>query len=410
MNVLQVHSTDFDGRIFNGYDLQRALNERGIDTKQIVYKKLSEDENVILQEYPRYIYERLQYEEQMLAMNNLLTPWGHLMRQSDAYDEADIIHYHMVHHKLISLFDLAADMNRKPAIWTIHDPWIVTGHCIYPLDCEGWKEECQQCGHIDWAFPLKHDKAHQHWKIKEILYREMKPDIVVSSQFMKSYVEQSPLTEHFDKIHVIPFGLDEAYFSAFEKQQKRKYGIDENKIVIGFRASGFHIKGCYYIYQMMERLGDINKKIVYISIGDGQIPENVAAKYEIKQWGWKKQKEEIIEFYGVCDIFLMPSLAETFGLMAIEAMAQRCSVICFKNTVLEEITEAPEIGCAAAYCDSKALAEIVQRLVNNTGEIRYRGEQGREFVKRNYRFEDYVQAHAELYYEVQERNRKRINV
>lgn len=155
---------------------------------------------------------------------------------------------------------------------------------------------------------------------------------------------------------------------------------------------------------MMEQLGEVNKKITYICLGDGTIPQHIREKYKIKQLGWEKRKEIIIEFYGICDIFLMPSLAESFGLMAIEAMAQRCSVVCFKNTVLEEITEAPEIGCAASYCDAKSLAEIVKRLIENVDEIKYRGEQGRNLVRRKYNFEQYVTAHKQLYQNVWERN------
>lgn len=404
MNVLEVNSTDLDGRIFNGFDLQCALNKRGINTRQIVYRKFSQNENVILEEYPQYVYERIQYEETLLAWNNLLTPWEYFMRQSEAYKKADIVHYHLIHHNMLSMINLPDIMNEKPTIWTIHDPWVVTGHCIYPLRCEKWKNGCQQCEHIQWEMPLKKDTAYLHWKIKERSYKKIDPDIVVSTNFMKSYIENSLLTEHFQHIHIIPFGLDEDYFFINKNIKKEKWGISNEKIVIGFRASDFPVKGCQYIYQMMEQLGEVNKKITYICLGDGTIPQHIREKYKIKQLGWEKRKEIIIEFYGICDIFLMPSLAESFGLMAIEAMAQRCSVVCFKNTVLEEITEAPEIGCAASYCDAKSLAEIVKRLIENVDEIKYRGEQGRSLVRRKYNFEQYVTAHKQLYQNVWERN------
>ena len=67
-------------------------------------------------------------------------------------------------------------------------------------------------------------------------------------------------------------------------------GISNGKIVIGFRASDFPVKGCQYIYQMMEQLGEVNKKITYICLGDGTIPQHIREKYKIKQLGWEKEK------------------------------------------------------------------------------------------------------------------------
>ena len=98
----------------------------------------------------------------------------------------------------------------------------------------------------------------------------------------------------------------------------------------------------------------------------------------------------------------MPSLAETFGVMAIEAMAAGCTVISFKDTVLEEVTNAPECGIAVEYSSSDAIAEAIMHLLGHPEELSDRGRKGCEFVKENYSFDQYVDRHIRLYQEIME--------
>ena len=86
--------------------------------------------------------------------------------------------------------------------------------------------------------------------------------------------------------------------------------------------------------------------------------------------------------------------------MAIEAMAQRCAVVCFKDTTVEEITDAPECGVAADYASALSLKQKLTDLIQNKDEIIYRGNLGRKIVESKYRFDMYVDRHIELYKEV----------
>ncbi len=58
-------------------------------------------------------------------------------------------------------------------------------------------------------YEMEQDNTNFMWEVKRKVFREMNPHVVVASEFMKRYMKESPLTEHFDKIHVIPFGVDQ---------------------------------------------------------------------------------------------------------------------------------------------------------------------------------------------------------
>ena len=71
------------------------------------------------------------------------------------------------------------------------------------------------------------------------------------------------------------------------------------------------------------------------------------------------------ELYQSCDVFLMPSTGESFGMMAIEAMASAKPVICLADTAVEEVSRAPELGIAVPEGDAEAMAAAMRRLMGS---------------------------------------------
>jgi glycosyltransferase involved in cell wall biosynthesis len=109
--------------------------------------------------------------------------------------------------------------------------------------------------------------------------------------------------------------------------------------------------------------------------------------------------------FSACDVFLMPSLAEAFGLMALEAMAAGRPVVCFEGTALPAVTHAPECGIAVPAGDSAALRTALDRLAKDPSEADRRGDLGRKIVAEEYGYERYLDSMAELYGSVLSRHR-----
>ena len=403
MNIVQVHDTDLAGRNFNGYDLQKGLNARKISCKLIVKQKVSNDDNVIEMRSRKFVEEQLMILEDFLSVSHLFPPYFDLMTDMEEFQKADIVHYHMIHHFLLALADLPVIMQKKKSVFTVHDPWIFTGHCVYPLECPKWKEGCVDCNHLDRYFFLNRDNSNAMWKLKKQVFQNLDIDIVVSSEWAKKYVLESPITRDIKRIHIIPFGIElEIFENCHKEEAKQKLQIELNKKVIGFRLADDPIKGCQYIWEMLDAIEDTDR-FTLLCIGAGTVPQRITERYRIIQIGWTNNQEDIINFHTACDIFLMPSLAESFGVMAIEAMAAESTVICFAGTVLEEITSAPECGIAVKYGDSADMGRCVMGLIDNDEELQKRGRMGREHIKDRFQYKDYVERHAKLYEEIMKR-------
>lgn len=405
MKILQINNCDLPGRFFNGHDLQLSLNAVGIEAHQMVMEKMG-DENTtepICSPNELYVNSQLRNLEKRLGMSNLLEPFSERIIESKYFQEADIVHYHLIHNNILSLLDIKRIFELKQSVLTVHDPWIVGGHCIHPLQCEKWKTGCHDCEHLKWPFEMDCDKSKDIWEIKKTCFSDVECDIVVASDWMKNYIQSSPITCHFKRIHKIPFGLDiEKYKKISKEMARERLGICEEEQVIAFRAEDHIVKGLSYIVEALE-LMEQRKNITILTVGTAILPELIKKRYRVIEKGW--QDEDGVRLcLAAADIFLMTSLGESFGLMTIEAMASKCAVIVFKDTVLEQVSYAPECGIAVECKSSKAIKHEIEHLLKHKEELQFRGELGREIVEKHYKYSDYLNKHIELYTDLIDRN------
>lgn len=410
MNVLHVNNIDLYGRRFNGYDLIGDLEPRGVSCKQAVLNKLSRDPDVVpLLDggVDEGLHGALARIESRRSMNNLLFPWGRKMAGMSEFRGADVVHYHLLHNQVVSLFDLPMLFQLKPSVWTFHDPWPLTGHCIYPMDCTGWTEGCAHCPRLDVMFPMRDDCADRMWRVKERLYAKLDVDIVVASEYMLDMVRRSPLTRHFDRVHLIPFGIDASVYLPDEEQaaSRRHLRIPEDDFVLFFRATDSSFKGLKYIIDALK-LREPERPTTLLTVDHRNLLGELEPVYNVVDLGWVEDSSLYPRVFSACDAFLMPSTAEAFGLMALEAMAAGRPVVCFEGTSLPWVTQAPECGIAVPMGDHETLREAIDLLMRDPGEVCRRGRLGRSIARERYSYDRYLDSLADLYRTVAERRKR----
>jgi len=408
VKVLHVNNVDLPGRRFNGYDLLNDMRSRGVDSKQAVLWKTSQNPDVTtLLDGGRddLLLTAIRKVEKRHGMHDLLFPWGKVLANTQEFQDADVVHYHLVHNDLISLPDLPYLFSLKPSVWTLHDPWAFTGHCIYPLDCEGWLDGCDPCPYLDRPFAMQVDGAGRMWRVKQQIYRELEVDLVVASQFMHGLLTRSPLTAHFEDVHLIPFGIHTEQFlpDDWRSASRKRLGIAEDDFVLFFRASEIEVKGLAELVKALE-LHPPTRPTTLLTVDETGLLTQLTSDYTIVERGWVED-ESLYLLYSACDVFVMPSTAEAFGLMAIEAMAAGRPVVCFEGTSLPAVSHAPDCGIAVPMGDSVALREALDSLAESPEEVRRRGELGRALATKEYGYGCYLDALATLYRDVEARRR-----
>jgi glycosyltransferase involved in cell wall biosynthesis len=99
--------------------------------------------------------------------------------------------------------------------------------------------------------------------------------------------------------------------------------------------------------------------------------------------------EELIGFYKACDVFLMPSRQEGFGIVFLEAMAFEKPVIGGNHGGTPEVIVDNETGFLVEHGDVNSLADRIIRLLLDGELCKRMGQAGRRRVEENYTFDPF---------------------
>lgn len=400
INVVQVNSGDLIGRRFNGFDLRPHLATHGVDSTQLVYWNKQSDADFVSKafDYPgnRAITRAMMKVESQLSMHARLQPHSWTLPYHKKIRDSDLAHLHIIHDGYFSLSALPFLSQRIPTVWTWHDPWAMTGHCIYPMQCSRWTQGCGSCPDLSIPFAMREDKTAEQFAWKKKVYGQTRAEIVVASQWMRDMASRSPLAEEFN-ISVIPFGLDLDRYKPSDKSSARaRLGVLPNRPVVFIRSSSTPFKGLKEFVKAIELLNP-DLQLCIISLQETGHFDQFIGRHQIIEFGWSNDEDLLLDAYAACDFFAMPSMAEAFGLMAIEAMGCARPVLSFDGTSLPGITFAPAAGVAVPQGNVDALARAIERLAGSPVDCEERGKLSRQLAEQHYDIRDQARLTADLY-------------
>jgi len=305
----------------------------------------------------------------------------------------------LIHTGFFSLFSLPFLTKNKPSVWTIHDPWAITGHCIYPYECKDYTKGCGRCKILNSPLKMKFDNTKLMWKIKKFIYKKTKINIIVASEYMYKIVKNNSLLK--DKnIAIIPFGINlNVYKPKNQDNCKKKFNIDKDCFTIFFRSTKNEYKGLIYIQECLNKIFT-TKKIAIITIDQKGLIDEFKDRFQIVELGWTQDDQTIADAYNACDVFLMPSTAEAFGLMAVEAMSCGKTVIAFKGTSLEEVLDAPYGGVVVSMKNSNELTKALELLIENPDVNKNIGKKALKIAQNRYDEKIYLEKTINFYEEI----------
>jgi len=415
MDIVHVSRTDLVGGRFNGYYMNAALAELGHSASMIVWQKESESDWVhscfpdshSLSRHTLKLSNRI---DRSIDLDGLTGLGGLLLSKQPKFQTADLLHLHLIHDSpWFSPLSLPSLAKQKPLVWTIHDCWAFTGSCVYPMDCDKWMSGCSgKCPYPRSHSFLRHLNPSLHWKIKKSIYKKLDATLVVASNWLQQRVKTSPLLKHMD-CHLIPFGIDLNLFSPKSKANcKRRLGIDPEQKVIVFRAMKETVdkyKGIHWLREALK-IYQPQADTCILTVQDGQDFTELYPKYRVLNLNWT-DGVQLADALNAADVFLMPSTEESFGMMAIEAMACGTPVIVFDGTALPETIHADEGGgIVVPRKNSEELARAINQVLENDSLRIEMGHNARNIAEKYYSFDTYISRHLKLYESIIESHRK----
>ncbi len=308
------------------------------------------------------------------------------LRTMEAYQKADIIHLHNIHGGYFDLKALEDIAKEKKIVWTLHDMWPVTGGESYTLENENYTIGIGKTPYLNMA-PLNDpwlDRRQHHIELKKKIYEKINASItfVPVSAWMESVLRKSYVFQQEMRVNRIDNGYDELIY--FNKRQRKQ---DTPKVLF-FNSNNIY-KGCSVFTDIIEECAT---KMEITNIG---IPIN---HQNVRNLPYIKNRAELAEIYNQHDILVLPSLAESFSLVALEAMACGVCVIASNAGALPERIH-PEWGYLFDVNNSDSLKEKLFTAISDLNNTRLKGEMAAEEAKK-FTFTAMFKKYEDLYHKI----------
>jgi len=239
LKVFNVSSSDEVGGRWNGHDIIEPLKGLGIDAKiGSFWSKTSKSEKSI-ELFPgrktRLLAEATMALESLTGRQSTYQSWSSKIFELPEFQEADVVHLQVIHDHMMTVENMAKVFKVKPAVWTWHDLWPLTGHCTLPLNCARWDLGCGSCPSLDSSLPVYWDRTDKERSRKELLFSKTPMNIHITTDWMKGQIEKK-VSNWNARVFQFPFGIDtEVFRPKLELDARHILGIAKDVFVVGAR-------------------------------------------------------------------------------------------------------------------------------------------------------------------------------
>ena len=251
------------------------------------------------------------------------------------------------------------------------------------------------------------DKKVTKWLVKLLA--------LMSNRFPKVIIYCS---EYARKVHfklgykpqsdiVINNGIDTKRFSpsiSLRTKFREELGIEKNTFLIGMVARYSPVKGYKIFLDMASELLEKNNNIKFVMIGTNVVKTNLELvdamdRLEISEYSLLLgERTDIETAMNGMDVLVCPSLAESFGLVVIEALACEVPVVCSNLEALLMIVGENYI---VPIGEPRLFADKVNELISLTQKDRQViGCNGRENMRKKFNDISMIEKYRNIYNEI----------
>lgn len=240
-------------------------------------------------------------------------------------------------------------------------------------------------------------------QLNYVLWRLVDAGIAISNSIARFAVEVEGAPAH--KIHTIYYGLsfnpDPAERAAARQTIRRELGIDSNDLVVGIVCRLVRQKGVEYGLRAFSHIVQDFPSARLLIAGDGPLRRSLEAmvislnlQRKVQFLGWR---DDVPRLMAAFDVLLVPSLWEGFGLVILEAMAQRVPTIGSAVSAIPEIIIDGETGLLVPPCDVDKLDVALRLLLGDHALRQHMGLMAEDHLESNFGESRMVDQTAALY-------------
>lgn len=298
----------------------------------------------------------------------------------------DLIHLHNLHYNYFDLRYLQEVSWQLPTVLTLHDAWLLSGHCAHSLDCERWQSGCGHCPYLNSYPAIRHDSTSFNWKRKKKIYSNTKLYLVSPSSWIMEKTKKSMLRPAALQTKVIHNGIDLNVFHSDDKIKARAIlNLDAEIDILLFVASGVKTNA-YKDYDTVQKAIEIvsnrlsGRKILFLALG-GDGPSQHIGNAEIRFIPFQNDSNLVANYYQASDIYLHAARADTFPNVILEASACGKPVIATAVGGIPEQIVDGQTGFLTAPGNPTEMAERIIHLLTNRDLLATLGRNAENYAR-----------------------------
>ena len=224
---------------------------------------------------------------------------------------------------------------------------------------------------IDWDIVVK--SISEKIICKKFIYKKVRK--IAKKLYNKSNIILIPFKELEEvyewneiktKMIVVPLGVNiDRFKPPFSKSEsKKRFGIGEEKIVIGFHGRIGREKDLPTLFRAFLRIKKNYNNLILLIVGEGlgSITKKLEENKDIILAG---KQDNVIPYLQAMDIYVLPSLTETTSLATLEAMSCGIPPICTPVGYVKDYIKEGENGFLFDKGDSYLLSKKMELLIEN---------------------------------------------
>ena len=214
-----------------------------------------------------------------------------------------------------------------------------------------------------------HDETQRYINDTEWLLTYEATEVIVNSNYMKNEIQRL-FGLPFDKINVIPNGINLSNFTGIERDYdfRRQYAMDNEKIIL-YVGRLVYEKGVHHLIAAMPKiLSNYHDAKLIIAGRGGMMDElraeasNLGLNDKIYFTGYLNSKQ-VQKMYKCADVAVFPSTYEPFGIVALEAMLAGVPTVVSDVGGLDEIVTNGVDGMKSYAGNANSIADSVTALL-----------------------------------------------
>jgi len=328
----------------------------------------------------------------------------------DWASSGQLLHLHNLHGDYFDLRALPMLTAQCATVITLHDAWLLAGHCSHSFDCERWRRGCGSCRGLTIDPSIRRDGSAENWRVKRDAFAASRLYVATPSRWLMDRVNASVLAPAIVDARVIPNGVDLQVFKPQDKKKARaalQLPADAHVLVFAAHGGRANVWKDFSTIESaaIQACRTLHGQVILLVIGGGCGSE-IQGDLRVNYVPYVAEPTVLAQYLAAADVCVHAAHAENFPLGLCESLACGTPVVSVRVGGVPEVVENGATGLLVHRGDASSFAGALVTLLQDDALRGRMGKAGSDHATRHLGLDRMVGDYRRWYQEILSRGRE----